>query len=530
MSLIDVIIVIVYLIGLIYMGYRLSKGNETQEDYFVGGRKIAVLPIALSVAATTMSANSFIGGPGWSYSLGMMAFMNQFSVPLVLAIVLTVFIPFLYNLKVTSVYEYIEMRFGGISRLLVVIGYSLTSLILVGGFLYIPSLIIQNFTGWSLALVVPIVVVIAILYTMLGGIKAVIWTDTIQMIILWGGIIAIIKLVLNGLNVGFFEAMSIAKEAGRLTALDASFDLTLENGVWGTLIGLGFMWLEYFACDQSQTQRMFASKSVNNVRKSICISSFAMNITYFIFMIVGILLFVFYGGREFNNENNIMIDFITTQIPAGLLGLIIAAIFAGAMSSVDSVLNSVTTVFTKDIYEKYFSNGKRASLKVSRIFTLIFGIAIIGVTLLAYGGTTSSILKVINVYMGYISGSILGLFILAMFTKKANDKGAAIGFVLGIIITAYTGKSGVINWAWTYLVGCISTIIIGYVFSLIIKQKQKLGFEEFTFMGQRKKLMAEGKTTDEDGGVIIPGAVDKYTYISIGFFVVQFIILLLIQI
>ncbi|WP_408008285.1 sodium:solute symporter family transporter [Pseudalkalibacillus sp. A8] len=529
MSSIDMLIVAVYMIALIIMGYYLSKGNKTQDDYFVGGRSVATLPIALSIAATTVSANGFIGGPGWAYGSGLMAFMLNFSIPIVLLLTLSIFLPFFYNLKVTSIYEYIEMRLGGKSRLLVVIGFIVSNVIQVGSFLFIPSLVIQTFTGWSLTTVVPIVVTVAILYTLLGGIKAVIWTDAIQMVVLWGGVIATIVIVLNNMDIGFFEAMKVAKQEGKLDALDFSLDFKLENGVWVGLIGGLFMWLKYYATDQTQTQRMFAAKSINEVKKSICISGFVMNIMYFVFMILGVLLFVYFGGKEFDNSNNIMITFIANNIPVGVLGLIIAGIFAAAMSSIDSVLNSVTTVFVKDIYEKFITKGKQASLKVSMIFTLAFGIMLIGFTLMAFSGTTASILKTVGSYLSYFSGSILAMFLLAMFTKKANDSGVAIGFVLGIAITTYIGKLGLVNWLWNYPIGCTITLIIGYVASLIFNENLKAGFEEFTFKGQRDKLIAEGNITDSEGHSILPGGVDKYSYALIGLFIVQIIVLSFIQ-
>ena len=269
---IDIIIILIYMLVLVYMGYRLGKDNKTQEDFFVGGRNVATIPIALSIAATTLSANGFIGGPGYSYASGLIAFMLNFSIPLVLVITLVVFLPFFYNLKVTSIYEYIEMRLGSKSRLLIVVGFLVSNVIQIGSFIFIPSLIIQTFTGWPLLLIVPIVVAVSILYTLLGGLKAVIWTDAIQMVVLFGGLLLIFIIVITKLDIGFFEGINMAKESGKLNPLDFSFDMQLENGFWAALIGGSFLWLKYFATDQTQTQRMIAAKSVREVKKSIAIS------------------------------------------------------------------------------------------------------------------------------------------------------------------------------------------------------------------------------------------------------------------
>lgn len=530
MNIIDILIVLLYMVVLVYMGYRLGKGNKTQEDYFIGGRSVATIPIALSIAASTMSANGFIGGPGWAYSSGLISFMLNFSIPLVLAITLTVFLPFYYNLRVTTIYEYIQMRLGSISRLLAVLGFIVSNVIQVGSFLFIPSLIIQHFTGWSLMIVVPIVVVVAIFYTLLGGLKAVIWTDAIQMVVLFGGLLFAFIVVLVNLNIGFFETINTAKDAGKINTLDFSFDWQLENGVWVALIGGTFLWLKYYATDQTQVQRMIAAKSIKEVKKSLCISGFVMNIIYFAFMLLGVLLFVYMGGREFENDNDVMIHFISSNIPVGILGIIIAGVFAAAMSSIDSVLNSVTTVFVKDIYEKYISKGKQASLRVSQLFTLIFGIFLIGFTLMAFVGTTASILAVIGDYLSYFSGSILAMFVLAMFTRRAGDKGVAIGFVLGIVLTLYIGSLGLFNWLWNYPIGFMLTLIIGYIASVLINEKPQTNFQEYTIQGQRKKLISEGRTSEENGESILPGTIDKYTYALLIFFAVQTLVLLLIQI
>ena len=184
MSFIDIAVVAIYVIGMLAMSIQVGKTNKNQDDYFIGGRSMPWIPVACSIAASTISANGFVGGPGWAYTSGMISFMLQFSIPLVLIVVCNYIVPFMYNLKITSSYEYLEMRFGKATHLLGCIGYLATAATLLSGFVYIPSLIIQQITGWSLGVIVPIVVVVVIAYTMAGGIKAVIWTDAVQMVVL----------------------------------------------------------------------------------------------------------------------------------------------------------------------------------------------------------------------------------------------------------------------------------------------------------------------------------------------------------
>ena len=480
--------------------------------------------MACSIAVSTISANGFVGGPGWCYTSGMIAVMNQFMIPIVLVVACNYVVPFMYNLKVTSCYEYIEKRFGTKTHLLSTIGYLAAAAALLSGFVYIPSLFVQKVTGWSLVVIVPIIVVVVILYTMAGGLKAVVWTDAVQIVVLWGGLFGVIWFGLSMQGLTFADVFNNARESGMLNALDFSADLGLENGFWVAVFGGAAMWLQYFAADQTQLQRMIAAKSIRSVKTSIVTGGIMTNVLYFLFMIVGLILISFYGGRTFESSNDVMIIYILEEIPAGLLGLIIAAVFAAAMSSIDSVLNSMTTVFIKDIYEKHISkDGREASVKLSTAFTGLFGVITIIIVLLGFSGTTSSVLATVGSYAGYVAGSLLSVFLLAMFTEKANDLGTAIGFIAGLAVTCAVSFTSV-NWLWYYLVGAVVSYVVGYVASCFVG-KNKEGVHELTIRGQREAMIAKG-TTEEGGVSLLPGKMDKYAWILIGFFVIQVIVLI----
>lgn len=528
-STIDTFILATYILAMMFIGWRLGKNNKSSEDYFLAGRSMPWLPIGLSVAATTISANGFIGGPGWAYNSGISPYMVQIGIPLAIFIILSTTIPVLYNLKLTSIYEYIELRLGIRTRILTVIGFLANSIIQISSMVFIPAIILKTFTGWSLAVVVPIIVVSAIAYTLLGGIKAVIWTDAAQMIVMWCGLIFSIVLILKSINMGFFETLSIAKEAGKLDAINFTFDITYTNSFWMTLFGGTVMWIRYFGFDQGQVQRILTSKSMKGVKKSFVISGFIMNIVYFIFMVVGIFLFVFYKGREFGSANSIMIDFITNQLPVGLIGIVVAGVFAAAMSSVDSLLNSMSTVFVIDIYERFIVKDKtETSLKRSMLISAIWGVIIIIVTLLAFSGTTKSVLDVVGSYISYISGPMCGAFFLALFTTRANDKGTTIGVIIGFILTMLFGIYTNASWILKPAVGLVATFSVGYLASTILKSDRGIEeIKEFTVMGQRKKLLSENHT-EEDGVSILPLKFDKYSWVILGFFFFQYIFLMLI--
>ncbi|MFT5874922.1 MAG: SSS family solute:Na+ symporter [Clostridium sp.] len=530
-STIDCTIIVVYILGMLVIGYFVGKGNKTQEDYFLAGRSMPWLPIAISVAATMISANSFIGAPGWAYGSGITPFMVNITVPLAIFFAIYVTIPVMYQLKITTVYQYMEYRLGPISRMMTVLQFFINSLIQVSSMVFIPALILQNITGWSLEVIVPLIVIASIIYTLLGGIKAVIWTDVVQTVIIWGGLFLAIIIALKQLNMGFFETLRVAKEAEKLRALDFKFSITNTNAFWASLIGGTVMWVRYFCFDQTQIQRILTAKSMKGIKSSYLTSAIIMNVMYFLMLLVGLILWVFYNGKEFDSSNQVMIGFLLENIPVGILGIVIAGVFAAAMSSIDSLLNSMTTVFIKDIYEKYYHKQEgEASLKVTMMISAVFGVIIIFVVILGFGGTVKSVLDVVGKYISYLSGPAAGAFILAMFTYKANDKGVATGFIIGFLGGFWIAKSLEISWLWNPAIGCTLTFVMGYIASMIFPDSRTVqDYKQYTAKGMRENMLVDGEVVDEEGVSILPFQMDKYAIGALVFFFAQYIFLALIQ-
>ena len=529
LSNIDAIIIVAYILLMIGIGYFVGRGNETQEDYFLAGRSMSWFPIALSVAATMISCNAFIGGPGWGYESGLLPFMQNISVPFSIFISLTIFVPFLYSIKLTSIYEYIELRLGKRTRLISVVAFLVNSLIQVSSMVFIPALVLNRFTGVDITIIIVAVVVISIIYTLLGGIKAVIITDAIQMIVIWGGVVGgiIYTFVVN--DISFFETIKSAQEIGKLNALDFSIETSIinENGFFAATIGGAVMWLRYFAFDQSQIQRLNTAKSIKDLKKSFVISGILMNLLFFIFVLLGALLFVVFKGVPFGNTNDVMITFIQ-NLPVGLIGILLAGLFAAAMSSVDSILNSMSTVFIKDIYEPHFSNGKEADLKLSMFISALWGVLIIFVTIIAFSGTTSSILAVIGQYISYITGPSCAIFLLAMLTDKANDKGVSIGAIISFLIMIFVVRHFEITWMWNSIIGVVITFVLGYLFSILSKDKSTSENLKYTVKHHRQTLINENRVM-EDGVNVLPFKIGIYEVILLGFFILQFGILFIIS-
>lgn len=531
METLDIAVIVLYILVVLVIGYLSGRKSKTEDDFFLAGRSMPWLPIALSVAATMISANSFIGGPGWAYNSGMAPFMINIAVPLACFFAMWITIPIIYRLKVVSIYQYMTLRFGTRARILLIAQFFINSIIQVSSMVFIPSLLLQIMTGWKFELIVPLIVICAIIYTTLGGIKAVIWTDMVQMMVVWGSVIMIIIIALNSMDTTLKEVIDIASLSGKLNTLNLTFDLKNNNAFFVTLIGGTIMWVRYFCFDQIQVQRILTSKSIKDVKSSLLSSSIIMNVIYFLLLFIGIILWSFYNGKEFESSNMVMIDFVLNHVPVGFLGLIVSGSLAAAMSSVDSILNSMTTVFVKDIYEVHFKKNKEKSSKnFVTIISIVMGIIIILFVIIGFGGSVKSVLDVVGAYISYFTGPACAISILAIFSKKSNDKGVSIGFILGIILGIIISRILNPGWLWNPIIGFTTTIVLGYIFSIILGSSKvdKEKANKYTLYGVRHDIKVSNDL-EENGVSLEPGKLDKYSIITLIFFLSQYLILFLIQ-
>jgi len=524
----DLIIVVIYMIGIMYLGYALGKSNENEEDYFVAGRSLPWYAIGLSVGVTMISANSFIGGPGWGYYDGILAAMVNITVPLSILFITYTVLPVLYNAKVTTVYEYVNVRLGGKSRMLNVIIWLCQSMIFMGGFVYTPSLVLSQLTPISFEMWVPLIVIFAIIYTAMGGIKAVVWTDAIQALVLFLGLVFAIFYASSSTPMTFGEMMGIAKESGKLLSFDMTFNKDSLN-VWCVLIGGFAMWIGYFGFDQGQVQRYLTAKNITNIKKGGIMSSMAMQLIYWACMFLGVILFIFYQSNpislDFGNSNNVMIDFLANYVPSGLLGILLAATFAAAMSSVDSILNSLTAVFTKDIYEPYISKQKDTPLSKTIVFSVVFGVLIIIFVYLGLGGNTKSILDTVAGLVAPFGSLLTGIMIACIFIPRVNDNGAFIGSIIAAVASFATGKIMPAHWLWVYFYGALYCIVAVYVCSLFFKD-ESAEKRQYTVFGAKEAMVGQ---VDEEGTSLSPLVMDKYGWMMLGIFMVQAILLIMVQ-
>lgn len=538
-GIINWIVLLVYFGAMLALGAFVGKSNKDTESFFLGSRKIPWWAIGLSVMATQCSAVSFIGMPGWGYTSGLTRLTYTFQFPLVMVILMTTFVPFFYNTKVVSIYEYLEKRFGAKSRTLMAAIFLISRGLQTAVVLFGPALALSMITGIDPKAAILIMGIFSIVYTVFGGIAAVIWTDVAQMFVIWLGVILAILIPICRVDGGIGTIFTNAVANNMITGLDFSFSIDNPYSFWGGLLGSGFLYLTYLGTDQSQVQRVLTAKSIRETKLSLSLAGFVVPIQTFLFLIAGICLFTAFGGQTFENSDYVMLTFITQYLPAGIAGLVTAGVFAAGMSSVDSSLNSLATVTVNDFYKKWKPDATdQQCLNVSRAMTLFWGVfATIAALFLGGLGT---VLDIINIIGPLFYPCMLSAFTLAVFCKKGNEKGCIAAILAGLAVDLYMFRCTSIGSLWWNFFGFLFAFAVGYLVSILTnKETEQVSAADFCYetatgpnltISNVVKLAVAGKIEekDEDGYYVVPGKVDKIGYALIAFFVIQCIVLTLI--
>lgn len=507
-----------YIVANLYLGFALSKRVETAEDFYIGRRNTPWWAIGISVVATYVSALSFLGGPAWVYSESLAVIAIHMNYPLVIFIVITFFLPFFYNSGVASIYEYQERRFGPTSRGVMSGIFLISQALTSAAILYATSLVLQFITGIDVITAIVIVSVIALVYTMMGGIAAVIWTDVIQAGVLLVGAVIILVTLVSELPVPVTELLATLKETGKTTTLDWSFDFSKEATVWSGVIAMTLFHTTVYGANQMMVQRTLAAKNIGDAKKSFLMMGYAAFFIYFLFMLLGVLFYGYYEGREFENGNTIILHFVAEYGLPGLMGIIAAAVIAASMSSLDSALNSMATVSTVDFYQRYFKpkEDSRHYLVVSRWFTLLWAAAIVGPAIL-YSQSEGSILQTLSQVGAYFVGAKLSMYGLGFFSKQATERGVLVGVFLGFVVIWMVATQTDIAWPWYCLIGGVVNVVVSLIASYVIDGKQE-EYSPYTIKGQQKMFAETGRAESENGWYVLPGRIDKHAYGLIVFF------------
>ena len=501
MQTLDLVIIFGYLIGITAFGILFSGKQETTEDYFVGDRSVPWWAIAMSIVATETSTITFISVPGYAFAKGGNFQFLQLVLGYMLGrvVISLVFIPLYFKGELQTVYQLLGERFGGRVKILASGLFVIMRNIADGIRLLLTAIVLaavytafQPGTDPTLVIIGSILLlgIAMIIFTFYGGMEAVIWIEVVQLVIYIIGAIAAAVVLVQNIDGGFAGAVSIGEQFDKFDIFDFSFDLAKTYTFWGGLLGGCFLTMSTHGTDQFLVQRYLCT---NKPRAAITalMTSGAVVLGQFIgFLFVGVLLFAFYkpfamagydaatGAFPFASGDRVFPDFITQKMPSGLAGLVIAAIFAAALSS---SLNSIAATAVNDIYKPFAKDvSDKKLVRIAGILTVIVGIVQI---LIAIGlkDVNSSALGLALAVASLINGPILGVFLVGAFLKRAKEVHALLGMIVSIVLMTYVLLAAnkivdgpIIAWPWYALIGSSITFIVAFISSLVIRNSNEI--------------------------------------------------------
>jgi len=542
----DWIVLVTALVSIVAYGLYRSRGSNTVDRYLLAGKTMPWYAMALSIMATQASAITFISTTGQSYVDGMRFVQFYFGLPLAMVVICATVVPVFHHAKVYTAYEYLEQRFDGKTRALGSLIFLCQRGFSAGLTIYAPALVLSVILGWPERNTTMMMGATVVTYTVLGGIKAVTWSDVQQMIVIFAGLVIslVTVIVLLPPSVSFGDAVFLAGAAGRLNAVTTHFDWNDRFNIWSGLIGGTFLFLSYFGCDQSQVQRYLTGRSIAQSRLSLLFNAIAKIPMQFFILFIGAMVFVFYlfvqppmifhraelrrihemseyapladrydrafeqrhqaalalvqahragdgaaetrvmqqyrasqeelntvraqaamlveqagGEKGFTDTNYIFLSFVTRYLPAGIVGLVIAVIFAATMSASSGEINSLATVTVVDIYKRYVhrEGSDHHYLMASRWATLFWGIY--AVVFAGWANRLGSLIVAVNKVGSLFYGSLLGCFVLAFVFRRVRGTAAFIGMLAGEAAILSTSIFTDVSWLWYNVIGCVVVVV-----------------------------------------------------------------------
>ena len=556
MHYLDWAIVAGYIAWLVFDGVKRTRLERTTQSYFLANRSLPWWAVGLSVMATQLSAITLVGTTGQGYTDGLRFVQFYFGLPLAMIILSVTVVPFFYRARVYTAYEYLEQRFDLKTRTLTSLLFLLSRGMACGAVVAAPAVVLSVVLGWNVTFTALLIAVPAVIYTILGGVQAVTWTDVKVMgltvfVLVAAGVVLLLGLP-SEVHVG--DTLRLAGATGRLDALDFRFTLNETYTFWSGLLGGLFLMLSYFGCDQSQVQRYLTAKSVDEGRSSLMMSAYWKIPLQLLVLMVGVLTFTFYlfqrppmlfnkvheqsvrasdrgaeyaaleeefglafegrrqaasdlvvarrsgdgraeaqaveslrardaavaairgrasgivrqtmGDASYTDVNYVFPTFIVTALPIGLVGLWIAAIITAATDTIAAELNSLATASVIDVYQRLYNQGAPDEhyLRVSKMATAFWGL--FATVVAVYASSLGSLIEVVNRFGSFFYGSILGVFMLAILTRRATGTGAFVGLITGMsAVAAVAFGLPSMSFLWHNVIGAVVVFVVGLAFS-----------------------------------------------------------------
>lgn len=497
MQTLDLVIIFGYLIGITAFGIWYAGKQETTEDYFVGSRSVPWWAIAMSIVATETSTITFISVPGIAFSKGgNFEFLQLvFGYLLGRVVISLVFIPLYFKGKLQTVYQLLGERFGGKVKILASGLFVIMRNIADGIRLLLTAIVLAAvYTAFqpdadpTIIIVGSILIlgVVMIVFTFYGGMEAVIWIEVVQLVIYIGGAIAAAVVLINNIDGGLGGAIDIGRQYEKFKLLDFNLEFAKTYTFWGGVLGGCFLTMSTHGTDQFLVQRYLCTDKPRAAITALMTSGAVVLGQFIGFLFIGVLLFAFYapynmpgyeaatGAFPFSGNDRVFPDFITQKMPTGLSGLVVAAIFAAALSS---SLNSIAATAVNDIYKPFAKDiSDRHLMRIAGILTVVVGIVQIAIAVLLKDANSSALGLALAV-ASLINGPILGVFLVGAFLKRAKEVHALTGMIVSISLMTYILLASnkviagpVIAWPWYALIGSMTTVIVAYVATLVLSK------------------------------------------------------------
>ncbi|HVR22534.1 MAG TPA: sodium:solute symporter [Candidatus Polarisedimenticolia bacterium] len=469
----DLAIIASYLVGITLFGLRFRKRHRTLRDYFLAGRDIPWWAIALSIVAAETSTLTIISIPGLAYDTNLTFLQVVMGYMIGRVVISFVLLPHYFRGDLYTAYELIERRFGRQLRSLTAGLFLLTRTAAEGVRVYAVSIVVAIALGTGEVSSIAIITVLTLIYTFEGGLAAVIWTDVVQTVIYVAGTLVGLWTILHLVPGGWPAIHAAAASAGKLRVFDFTPSLWIPYTFWAGVIGGTAFTTASHGTDQLFVQRLLAARGQKQATLALISSGGAILFQFAMFLLVGVMLWAYYRvpSATFGKPDRIYPTFIVRQMPHGISGLLIAAILAAAMSNLSAALNSLSSSAIMDFYVRFRPVGdEQRRMRLSRLATFFFAIVLFALAVFSLHKAG----RVVEVGLQIASvayGALLGVFLLGVLTRAANQRGAMVGMLFGFSVDLYLWRWTQVPWTWWVMIGAAVTFGVGYVTSVALREQ-----------------------------------------------------------
>jgi SSS family transporter len=471
-GLLDLLVLAAYLVGVVLFGVWVGRGQKDVADYMVGNRDIPWWGLLFSIVATETSTVTFLSIPGFAFARDMTWLQLALGFVLGRLVVVALLLPHYFKGRFFTAYEVLDHRFGGPTKRAASLLFLVTRSLADGLRLFLTAIVLQEVARIPLNWAIVIIGATTIVYTFLGGMKAVVWTDVAQFVIYIAGAAVAFGILVSDIPGGWRELVATGAAQGKFRVLDLGWNLTQPYVLAAGVLGGLFLTIGSHGADQLMVQRYLCARTEREAGRALALSGLVVFAQFAFFLLIGVGLFCYYRAfppaQAFDHPDRVFARFIVERMPPGVLGLVLGAIFAAAMSTLSSSLTSSATAAVHDFYRPLLRPGASSGhlLNATRAFTIVFGLVQIAVGIAGQWLSESVVSNVLTI-AGFTTGIILGVFFLGILTRRVGQKAALAGMSLGLVGMTAVAFATPLAWPWYAMTGSLGTLGLGLLASLV---------------------------------------------------------------